>query len=65
MDRFGKQEMAATGYVSEEDLVLLAENEDLGVAGTTTAACTWTTVITAASLAIGDACPTSVCTSRC
>ncbi|MGW2373376.1 class II lanthipeptide, LchA2/BrtA2 family [Kitasatospora sp. NPDC001683] len=54
---------ASTGFVSADELVLLAEEPDDLAAGTGV----WcaTAVIVGASAALQGGCPTSGCTTRC
>lgn len=56
----------STGFVGEDELVLLAEDgADHGVAGTTTVPCAIGGGAIAASAALADFCPTGACTVRC
>ncbi|WIE65092.1 class II lanthipeptide, LchA2/BrtA2 family [Curtobacterium sp. MCLR17_036] len=56
----------STGYVAEDELVLLADDGvDAGVAGTTTVPCGVAGTIIAASAALPGFCPTGACTSKC
>lgn len=57
----------STGFVPEGELIELADAPDDLFAGPSTILCA-SAVISAASAvssAIGDACPTTACTSRC
>jgi len=57
---------ASNGYVSDEDLRVLAEDSrEVGAAAGTPAATAVITVPAAYSAAVGDACPTTACTERC
>jgi hypothetical protein len=60
-----------TGYVSEDELIQLAEAPEDSAGGVVAPASTWacvSVVVSAASAissAVGDACPTTACTTRC
>jgi hypothetical protein len=60
-----------TGYVSEDELIQLAEAPEDSAGGVVAPASSWLCVSAVASAvvtvsqAIGDACPTTACTTRC
>lgn len=55
----------SNGYVSDDELQLLTEENELISAGTTTVPCAIGGGIIAASAALPDFCPTGACTTRC
>lgn len=54
-----------TGFVAEDDLVLLADNAQDVSAGTTTVPCATAALTIAATAAIPGFCPTGACTTQC
>jgi hypothetical protein len=54
-----------TGFIAEDDLVLLSENAQDVSAGTTTAPCAVAGLTIAATAALPGFCPTGACTTRC
>ena len=55
----------ANGFVSDDELIELAEDPQGGQAGTTTVPCAIGGGIIAASAALPDFCPSGACTTRC
>ena len=61
----------STGYIAEDELVQLAEAPDDSAGAMVAPASSWLCVsavvsaLSAISSAIGDACPTTACTTRC
>ncbi len=54
-----------TGYIAEDELVLLSENAHDVSAGTTTVPCATAALTIAASAALPGFCPTGACTTQC
>lgn len=60
-----------TGYVSEDELIQLAEAPEDSAGSVVSPASSWLCVsavasaVSAISTAVGDACPTTACTHRC